>query len=188
RIVALPTAKSAARYPQKQALPHGYYPRLGGAHAGYFSAGDTAAGAVAPAAGAGMSGFLDEWLPPWRPITGQSASRARSAAEHFAKLSICVEEADETLFWLELPAEAQLVPPHRLSSLCEAYDQVVAILATARKTAKAAKHRYCPVDISGLFGLAAGRRSAGGAAAAAGATATRTGAGGAGAGGGRVAL
>ncbi len=66
-------------------------------------------------------------------------SRARSAAEHLAKLSICVEEADETLLRLELLAEAQLVSIHRLNSRCEDYDQIIAILATARKTAKAAK-------------------------------------------------
>ncbi|HET9503552.1 MAG TPA: four helix bundle protein [Hymenobacter sp.] len=70
----------------------------------------------------------------------RAVSRARSAAEHLAKLSICVEEADETLFWLELLVEAQLVPLHRLSSLCDDYDQIIAILATARKTAKAAKN------------------------------------------------
>jgi four helix bundle protein len=31
----------------------------------------------------------------------RSVCRARSAAEHFAKLCIVVEECDETLFWLE---------------------------------------------------------------------------------------
>lgn len=69
----------------------------------------------------------------------RAVSRARSAAEHVAKLSICVEEADETLFWLELLQEAHLVPAHRLNSLCEDYDQIIAVLATARKTAKQAK-------------------------------------------------
>ena len=66
----------------------------------------------------------------------RAVCRARSAAEHFAKLCICVEEADETLFWLELLTDANLVSPHRLDSLREDYDQLVAILATARKTAK----------------------------------------------------
>ena len=36
-------------------------------------------------------------------------TRARSKAERFAKICIVVEEADETLFWLELIEEANLI-------------------------------------------------------------------------------
>ncbi|UYZ59308.1 four helix bundle protein [Hymenobacter latericus] len=61
--------------------------------------------------------------------------RARSEKEHFAKLSICIEEADETLFWLELLGEAEIVPASRLHELHHDYSRVVAILTTARKTA-----------------------------------------------------
>jgi four helix bundle protein len=44
----------------------------------------------------------------------RAACRARSAADFISKISIVVEETDETLFWLELAGEANLVP-QRLS-------------------------------------------------------------------------
>jgi four helix bundle protein len=47
----------------------------------------------------------------------RAACRARSKAEFFAKISIVVEETDETLFWLELLIEAKLVPEKKLTSL-----------------------------------------------------------------------
>lgn len=39
----------------------------------------------------------------------RSACRARSAADFISKISVVAEEADETLFWLELLLEAELV-------------------------------------------------------------------------------
>ena len=39
----------------------------------------------------------------------RAVRRARSKAEFFAKLSIVVEETDETVFWLEVLQEAGLV-------------------------------------------------------------------------------
>ncbi|SHK47866.1 four helix bundle protein [Hymenobacter psychrotolerans] len=65
----------------------------------------------------------------------RAACRGRSAAEFFAKLSICVEEADETQLWLELLGDANLVPKARLSALELEYAQITAILTKARKTA-----------------------------------------------------
>jgi len=40
----------------------------------------------------------------------RAACRGRSAAEWYAKLCICVEEADESLFWLELLGDAGIIP------------------------------------------------------------------------------
>ena len=65
----------------------------------------------------------------------RAVCRARSGAEHYAKLSICVEEADETLFWLELLMETGIVATGRLQPLHQEYTRVVSILARARKTA-----------------------------------------------------
>lgn len=39
----------------------------------------------------------------------RAVTRARSDKERFAKLSIVVEEADESLFWLEILNESKLV-------------------------------------------------------------------------------
>ena len=66
----------------------------------------------------------------------RAACRGRSAAEWYAKLCICVEEADETLFWLELLGDADIVPKARLSGLEQEYLEIVSILAKARKNAK----------------------------------------------------
>ncbi|MDQ2792861.1 MAG: four helix bundle protein [Bacteroidota bacterium] len=66
----------------------------------------------------------------------RAACRGRSSAEWYAKLCICVEEADETLFWLELLGDAEIIPKSRLSDLEQEYLEIVSILATARKKAK----------------------------------------------------
>jgi four helix bundle protein len=54
-----------------------------------------------------------------------------------AKLSIVVEEADESLYWLEILSESGLVKPERLRELIKEADELVAIAMSSRKTAKA---------------------------------------------------
>jgi four helix bundle protein len=65
----------------------------------------------------------------------RSACRARSRAEFAAKLGIAVEEADESLYWLEFVHDGNLVPESRLSSLLKEADELTAILASGRKSA-----------------------------------------------------
>jgi len=65
----------------------------------------------------------------------RSACRARSRAEFAAKLGVAVEEADESLYWLELVGEGKLVPENKLSLLLKEADELTAILATGRKSA-----------------------------------------------------
>ncbi|MCR5887888.1 four helix bundle protein [Hymenobacter sp. J193] len=67
----------------------------------------------------------------------RAACRGRSGAEWYAKLCICVEEADETLFWLELLGDADIIVKSRLQGLEQEYREIVAILASIRKKAKA---------------------------------------------------
>ena len=62
----------------------------------------------------------------------RAVCRARFKAEFFAKVSVTLEEADETQLWLELIAETNILPAPRLQSLLEDYGQIVAILTTAR--------------------------------------------------------
>jgi four helix bundle protein len=66
----------------------------------------------------------------------RAACRAQSRAEFAAKLSIVVEEADETLYWLELLKESGLIQPERLRELIKEADELVAIATSSRKTAK----------------------------------------------------
>ena len=63
----------------------------------------------------------------------RAVCRARSKAEFFAKLSIVVEELDETLFWLELLADSKIVPEDKLSQLNAELLEILTILARARK-------------------------------------------------------
>ena len=66
----------------------------------------------------------------------RAACRARSRAEFVAKLGIVEEEADETLFWLELIVAASLLPEKRLQALLDEAHQLTAIFVASRKTAK----------------------------------------------------
>jgi len=68
----------------------------------------------------------------------RAACRAQSHAEFASKLSVVVEEADESLYWLELLHESKLVQPDRLSDLLKEANEIVAISVAARKTAKQA--------------------------------------------------
>jgi len=45
----------------------------------------------------------------------RAACRARSRAEFVAKLGIVLEEADETVFWLELLQESEIVTAQKLT-------------------------------------------------------------------------
>lgn len=64
----------------------------------------------------------------------RAACRGRSGAEWYAKLSICVEEADETQLWLELLGDAAIFPKAKLADLEKEYLEIVSVLATARKS------------------------------------------------------
>ena len=64
----------------------------------------------------------------------RAACRARSKAEFYAKLSITIEEADETQFWLEILKESGIVK-NDMNDLMKEAGEIVAILTKARKTA-----------------------------------------------------
>jgi four helix bundle protein len=72
----------------------------------------------------------------------RAACRARSRAEFLSKISTVVEEADETVFWRELLAEAGVVASPRLHDLKSEAEGLVAIfnasLVTARKNVQSA--------------------------------------------------
>ena len=66
----------------------------------------------------------------------RAACRARSGAEFFSKMSIVVEEADESVFWLELITATGIIPSKQLESLLSEATEILSIVARARKTAK----------------------------------------------------
>jgi four helix bundle protein len=66
----------------------------------------------------------------------RAVCRARSNAEFFTKLSIVVEEADETVYWLEMLMDGGIVPKDRLADLLKEANEILSIVAKSRKTAK----------------------------------------------------
>ena len=69
----------------------------------------------------------------------RAACRGRSKREFIARLGIVVEEADESLFWLELMSDAELAPPERLQPLVREANELTAIFVASRKTAQRRK-------------------------------------------------
>jgi four helix bundle protein len=66
----------------------------------------------------------------------RAACRARSRAEFIAKLGIVLEEADETVFWLELIRDAPIFRQQKLNDLVEEANELVSIFVTSVRTAK----------------------------------------------------
>jgi four helix bundle protein len=66
----------------------------------------------------------------------RASCRARSRAEWIAKLGVVEEEADETLFWLEVAVEAKLVAGTQAQTLLKEADELTAIFVSSLKSAK----------------------------------------------------
>ena len=66
----------------------------------------------------------------------RAVCRARSRREFLSKLSVVIEEADESSFWLELLVEAGLLSENKLKDLQSEANQLVAIFNASRTTAK----------------------------------------------------
>ena len=66
----------------------------------------------------------------------REALRASSKRHFISILEISLREADETLYWLELLVESQIIKPALLRPLIDENNQLVAILAATIRTAK----------------------------------------------------
>jgi len=66
----------------------------------------------------------------------RSACRSRSKVEFISKIRIVEEEADESLYWLELIKESGLVKEVRISELIEEASELTAIFTSIGKTSK----------------------------------------------------
>jgi len=64
-----------------------------------------------------------------------AACRARSRAEFTARPGTVLEEADESLYWLELIRDGELMPDSKVSLLPKEGGELTAILAAGRKSA-----------------------------------------------------
>jgi four helix bundle protein len=67
----------------------------------------------------------------------RSSCRAKSKADFIAKLSIVEEEADESMYWMELVRELTAVESGELRRLHDEANQLTSIVVKSKKTAKA---------------------------------------------------
>lgn len=66
----------------------------------------------------------------------RAVCRSRSKAEFISKMSVVVEEADETAFWLELLFETSIIAEARLRELLTEANELLAIFAASLWTAR----------------------------------------------------
>jgi len=71
----------------------------------------------------------------------RSACRAKSPADFASKMGIVEEEADESIYWMELLVEGEIVKATRLGPLMKEADEIVAIAVSSIKTTRRARKR-----------------------------------------------
>ena len=64
----------------------------------------------------------------------RAACRGKSVADVIHKLSIVEEEADESLYWLELLIESGIISEKRLSELQKEMNEITAMIVASIKT------------------------------------------------------
>ena len=66
----------------------------------------------------------------------RAACRAKSKPDFINKIGIVLEEADESLFWLELINESELLKNDRIGILMKEADELTAIFSSVRKSSR----------------------------------------------------
>ena len=66
----------------------------------------------------------------------RAVCRARSKAEFIARIGIVVEEADESVFWLEMLGETNIVSSSRIADLLKEAQELTAVFTKSQMTAK----------------------------------------------------
>jgi four helix bundle protein len=69
----------------------------------------------------------------------RAACRARSKAEWVAKIGIVVEEADETVFWLEMLSDCGIVRPKKLELLLAEAHELSALFTASQRTGRGSR-------------------------------------------------
>lgn len=65
----------------------------------------------------------------------RAACRAKSSKDFINKLAIVIEEADETMFWLELMSESEIIEVNLFHGLYNEANEITAIMVASRKSA-----------------------------------------------------
>ncbi len=69
----------------------------------------------------------------------REACRSRSNDEFISKIESCLQELDETSYWLELLVDGEIVNEAKLNDLREETNELTAIFVSSVKTAKSKK-------------------------------------------------
>jgi four helix bundle protein len=69
----------------------------------------------------------------------RAACRAKSIADFISQMGIVEEEADETIYWMELLIETGLIQAEYLTPLLDEANQILAITVSSIKTARKRK-------------------------------------------------
>ncbi len=66
----------------------------------------------------------------------RSAKRAKSTADFISKMGTVEEEADESMYWMELIVEADVMKESLVAALYQEADDILAMVVASIKTAK----------------------------------------------------
>ena len=66
----------------------------------------------------------------------RAACRGRSKADFVSKLGLVLEEADESLYWMEIIVETNIMPNDLLTPLMAEANELVSIFVSSLKSAK----------------------------------------------------
>jgi four helix bundle protein len=69
----------------------------------------------------------------------RAACRARSNAEFISKIGIVEEEADESMFWIEMLVDTELVKAVLVTELLDEAEQILKIVVSSINTARGKK-------------------------------------------------
>ena len=77
----------------------------------------------------------------------RAACRAKSAADFISKLSIVEEEADESIYWIELLVESGQIKMKLVENLLDESNQILSIVVSAIRTSKAKRNLKSAIPI-----------------------------------------
>lgn len=66
----------------------------------------------------------------------RAACRAKSKPDFVSKMGTVEEEADETIYWMELLVDTGIVKPKRIADLMSEADEILSIVVASIRTAK----------------------------------------------------
>ena len=69
----------------------------------------------------------------------RASCRAKSKADFIAKMGIVEEEADESVYWMEVLVDSGIVSSSAVAELCDEGQQIVAITVSSINTARGTK-------------------------------------------------